>query len=209
MFISFEGIDSSGKTTQIALLEQWLRKKNREYLVVREPGGTKISEKIRDILLDPIHHEMNPVSELLLFSAARAQLTQQIIIPALKKDTIVICDRYFDSTTAYQGYGREIDLETIQQIHLLVTQNTRPDITFFIDIPFEESINRKGKMKDEADRMERSSIEFYNKVRNGYLKIASEESDRIIVLNGMMNIESLHHIIIQSIQEKNPSFIKK
>src|SRR5512136_231101 len=126
MLITFEGIDSSGKTTQLLLLEQWLRLRGIPALVIREPGGTTLSEKIRSLLLDPAHGEMHEITELLLFSAARAQLTHEVILPALRQNITLISDRFFDSTTAYQGYGRGIDLDAIRRINGLATHEVRP-----------------------------------------------------------------------------------
>lgn len=202
MFITFEGIDSSGKTTQLLLLERWFQRKNIPCMVIREPGGTIISERIRELLLDPIHAEMSEVAELFLFSAARAQLTTEVIIPALKKHITVLCDRYYDSTTAYQGYGRGIDLESIKHINQLATQQMRPAITFYFDIPYDESLHRKGLTNSDADRMERSSIKFYEQVRTGYLTIADEEKDRVHLLDGMQDIDTLHQIITDVIHQK-------
>lgn len=191
MLITFEGLDFSGKTTQIKALTGKLQQHNHDVIVVREPGGTPISEKIRDILLDKKNLEMTQIAELLLFSAARTQLVSQIIIPALKAGKVVICDRYDDSTTAYQGCGRGIPLEAVQQINRLATLGTVPDITFFIDIPLSEVAHRLKESKASADRMESSGDAFYEKVRTGYFEIAKSEPERFLVIDGNRSIKTV------------------
>lgn len=191
MLISFEGLDFSGKTTQIKLLSDKLRKLNYDVIVVREPGGTPISEKIRDILLDKKNLELTQMAEVLLFSAARTQLVSQIIIPALQSKKIVICDRYYDSTTAYQSCGRGIPLDAVKQINKLATLGTVPDITFFIDIPLSEVALRLKVSKASADRMESSGDVFYEKVRKGFFDIAKSEPERFLVIDGHRYIESV------------------
>ncbi len=191
MLITFEGLDFSGKTTQIKLLSDKLRKLNYDVIVVREPGGTPISEKIRDILLDKKNLEMTQMAEVLLFSAARTQLVSQIIIPALQSKKIVICDRYYDSTTAYQGCGRGISLDAVKQINKLAALGTVPDITFFIDIPLSEVALRLKVSKASADRMESSGDAFYEKVRKGFFDIAKSEPERFLVIDGNRYIESV------------------
>lgn len=199
MFITFEGIDSSGKTTQLQMLAHWFGEQGLPYLVVREPGGTTISERIRDLLLDPMHDEMHQVAELFLFSAARAQLTREIIIPSLKNGLTVLCDRYFDSTTVYQGNGRGIDLLAIHKINSLATAATTPDVTFYIDISYDESQRRKHAAQADTDRMERASQDFFKKVRDGYLALAKEESERFIIIDGLQERNAIHAAIVQEI----------
>ncbi len=189
MLITFEGLDFSGKTTQIKLLTDKLRQNNYDVIVVREPGGTPISEKIRDILLDKKNLEMTQIAELLLFSAARTQLVSQIIIPALKSGKIVICDRYYDSTTAYQGCGRGIPMDAVKQINKLATLGYNPDITFFIDIPLSEVAHRLKESKASADRMESSGDAFYQKVRKGFFDIANSEPKRFLIIDGNRSID--------------------
>lgn len=144
MFISFEGIDASGKSTQIKLLEKYLLEQNFKVVVVREPGGTKLSEEIRNILLSKENLNMTKECEIFLFSASRAQLVREIIIPKLKEGFIVLSDRFHDSTTAYQGVGRNINLEDVFAIHRVAIDDCIPDLTIFLDIPFEESVRRKN-----------------------------------------------------------------
>ncbi len=202
MLITFEGLDFSGKTTQIKMLEERLHTGGHEVILLREPGGTLISEKIRDILLDKKHLEMTQIAEIFLFSAARTQLVNQIIIPALKENKIVICDRFYDSTTAYQGYGRGIDLEAVKKINELAIISTIPDITIFIDIPLEEIYKRIKFTNSEMDRMESSGRKFYEKVRSGYLEIAANEPERFVVVDGMETVESIHCEIWKLISSK-------
>jgi len=183
-FISFEGIDFCGKSTQIELLLQRLKKLNLRAKVLREPGGAFISEKIREILLDTTHAEMHPRTEILLYSAARAQLVHQTILNELKNGAYIIADRYFDSTTAYQGYGRNIDIDFVNRLNHFATSGLVPFKTFFIDISPEEAERRRALHIAQEDRMEREGIEFYQKIRNGYLKLAQKEPERIISING-------------------------
>lgn len=205
MLLSFEGLDFCGKSTQIRLLESWMNSRGdgRAVLCVREPGGTHISERVRDVLLDPRHEEMSEVAELFLFSAARAQLVRQLIIPALQHGENVVCDRYHDSTTAYQGYGRGIDIETITRINQLATAGVMPDATVYLDITPKESYRRRAlrlnlgtadapeARSPEDDRMEQSGLAFYARVREGYLAIARAEPERFHVIDGTRTVESI------------------
>lgn len=200
MFITFEGIDYCGKTTQIKKIETFFNASGKKVRLIREPGGTNISEKIRDILLDKVNLHMVMESELFLFSAARAQLVREVILPELEKDVVVISDRFHDSTTAYQGYGRGIPLESIEQINNLAIGKAIPDITFFIDIPVKEAERRKNEnQRGEPDRMELAKTEFYEKVRTGYLKLAEKEK-RFRTIDGMMSIQNIHQKIVKEIE---------
>jgi len=199
MFITFEGLDFCGKSTQVKLLKDYLIRNNKKVNVLREPGGTDISEKIRDILLDKDNSKMEMETELLLFSSSRSQLVRELIIPLLKKGFFVISDRFHDSTTAYQGYGRGISLEFVRHLNKFVIKNALPDITFFIDIPVEEVIRRKSKIDlFELDRIELSKNNFYEKVRSGYHTIAEEEK-RFFKIDGTLSINKIHSIIIEKI----------
>ncbi len=184
MFITFEGIDFSGKSTQISLLRQRLEEMGHDTLVVREPGGTVISEHIRALLLDPSFVHMDPVSEFLLFSASRSQLVREVIRPALNRGTLVIADRFFDSSTAYQGYGRGLELEDLLRVHHLAIHGSMPDLTIFLDIPVAESFARRAQRAGDIDRMERADEAFYNRVRDGYLQIAAAAQERFLLLDG-------------------------
>ncbi len=201
MFITFEGIDFCGKSTQIELLKSYLLKKNKKVRVIREPGGTEISEKIRTMLLDKENSKMLMETEFLLFSASRSQLVREKIRPYLNEGIYVISDRFHDSSTAYQGYGRGISVEVILSIHKLAIGNTIPDITFFIDIPVEVAEQRRReKSIKHLDRIENSNKDFYSRVRNGYLELAKSEN-RFRILNGTDNIENIHEKIINEIEK--------
>ena len=200
MFISFEGIDFSGKSTQIELLKDHLVEHNKKVEILREPGGTEISEKVRRILLDNKNEEMFAEAELFLFSASRAQLVREKIRPYLEKGIYIISDRFHDSSTAYQGYGRGIPLEVVEEIHQLAIGETIPDITFFIDIPVGiANERRKKKTKVKLDRIETADSEFYNRVRNGYLQIARSE-ERFKVIDGTQTIETIQNQIISELE---------
>lgn len=200
MFISFEGIDFSGKSTQIELLKDYLVEHNKKVEILREPGGTEISEKVRKILLDNKNEKMIAEAELLLFSASRAQLVREKIRPYLDKGIYVISDRFHDSSTAYQGYGRGIPIEVVMKVHELAIGDTIPDLTFFIDIPVGIANERKKKKnKVKLDRIEVADIEFYNRVRSGYLEIARRE-ERFKVIDGTQTIETIQNQIISELE---------
>ncbi len=209
MLISFEGIDGAGKSTQIQELLHTLNARGVEALTLREPGGTVVAEKIRQILLES-SHEISPIGELLLFSASRAELIQGVVVPALASGKTVILDRFFDSTTAYQGYGRGIDMEVLRSIIAISTCGITPDITFYLDLEPEEAMKRKFSKTsiplafegDELDRMERSGIEFYRKVRQGYLDIAHINGERLVLLNALDSVSILHERILALLKER-------
>lgn len=200
MFISFEGIDFSGKSTQLELLKDYLVDHNKKVEILREPGGTEISEKVRRILLDNKNEKMFAEAELLLFSASRAQLVREKIRPYLEKGIYVISDRFLDSSTAYQGYGRGIPIDVVMKVHDLAIGDTIPDLTFFIDIPVGIANERKKKKsKVKLDRIELADIEFYNRVRSGYLEIARKE-ERFKVIDGTQTIETIQNQIISELE---------
>lgn len=201
MFITFEGIDFCGKSTQIELLKSYLLKNKKKVQVIREPGGTEISEKIRTMLLDKENSKMLMETEFLLFSASRAQLVREKIRPYLDEGIYVISDRFHDSSTTYQGYGRGISIEVVLSIHKLAIGNTIPDVTFFIDIPVDAAEQRRQeKLSEYLDRIEISDMGFFSRVRNGYLELAKNEN-RFRILNGMDNIEKIHEKIINEIEK--------
>jgi dTMP kinase len=201
MFITFEGIDFCGKSSQIEFLEKHLLKNKKKVEVIREPGGTEISEKIRTMLLDKENSKMMMETEFLLFSASRAQLVRAKIRPYLESGIYVISDRFHDSSTAYQGYGRGVSIEVILKIHNLAIGNTIPDITFFIDIPVNVAEQRReAKSGEQLDRIEKSDTEFFSRVRDGYLELAKKES-RIRVLDGTESIEQIHIKIVNEIEK--------
>jgi dTMP kinase len=184
LFITLEGIDFSGKTTQARKLASYLRENGYGVLLIREPGGDRISEKIRKILLSEKNAGMSELAELLLYEASRAQLTQKMILPALREGKVVVCDRYYDSTLAYQGYGRGLDKKIITYLNHIATLGLSPDLTILIDVPVKVSLQRKVKNKRKEDRLEKERIEFHKKIREGYLKIARQNKTRIKVVDG-------------------------
>lgn len=202
MFITFEGIDFSGKTTQATLAADRLRSTGREVLLVREPGGTGLSERIRSILLDKAELAIDPVPELLLFNAARAQLVREVIRPALAAGTIVVCDRFYDSTTAYQGYGRDLPLGDVKAVNAFAAGGTVPDLTLFVDVDPAEILRRKARNGHSPDRMERSGDDFYAKVVRGYRDIARAEPARVVVVAGDGTIEATHGAVWAAIERK-------
>ena len=189
LFITFEGLDGSGKTTQIEAFIQRLDETGMTYQLFREPGGTVIGEKIRQILLDKEHTAMLPITELLLYSASRYQLTMNSIIPALEKSQVVVCDRFYDSTTAYQGYGRGIDLNLIMQLNQAATASLIPDLTFILDIDLDVRQRRLGKKV--LDRLEQETIEFHKRVREGFMQMAQAEPERIILVDGNRSTDDI------------------
>jgi len=201
MFITFEGLDFCGKSTQVKLLQKYFEEKDKSVKLIREPGGVKISEIIRDILLDNNNDEMFFETELLLFSASRAQLVRETILPYLRKGDIVLSDRFHDSSIAYQGYGRGIDPKFVINLQNFTIGSAIPDLTFFIDISIEEVLKRKGNVANsELDRIEVSQIEFYEKVRQGY-KILTSNDNRFFVLDGSMSIKKLHDKIVNKVEQ--------
>ena len=202
MFITFEGLDFCGKSTQVQLLEKYLLENGKKIKLIREPGGTPISEKIRDILLDKRNSEMSIQTELVLFSASRSQLVHQVILPALEENYFVISDRFHDSSIAYQAFGRKINLNFVEELQKFVIDKAVPDITFFLDIPIDEVILRKSKVKQiDLDRIESSEIDFYERVREGYLYLAKKEK-RFRMIDGTASIENIHSKIIKEIELK-------
>jgi dTMP kinase len=196
-FISFEGIDKCGKTTQIELLKKCLTSKHYEVIVAREPGGTPVGERIKDILKDKKGLEMNPLTEMVLFNASRAEFVREYVAPVLARGGIFMADRFYDSTTAYQGYGRGIDRDDIAALLRVVLRRPEgrdmfynPSLTFVLDISVDESYRRRGN--DVQDRIEKSGREFYERVREGYKIIANGEPHRVVLLNGEDPPEEVH-----------------
>ncbi|PID59831.1 MAG: dTMP kinase [Ignavibacteriae bacterium] len=202
MFITFEGLDFCGKSTQVELLEKFFLDKKKEVKIIREPGGVKISEEIRKILLDNKNQNMFFKTELLLFAASRAQLVNEIIIPFLDNDVVVISDRFHDSSIAYQGFGRGLDLEFVISLQNYAIGKAVPDLTFFIDLPISEINKRKEKNENiKLDRIEISNQNFYEKVREGY-NYLTDKDKRFVKINGLNSIDDIHREII-SIINKN------
>ncbi len=186
-FITFEGIDGCGKSTQIQCLTDYLKEKDIDFLLLREPGGTIIGENIRNILLDKKNTGMTDMTELLLFEAARAQIVAEVIIPAVESGKVVICDRFFDSTAAYQGYAKNMGSQVVDMLNKLATGGFEPDITFLLDISVEDALSRRTA-RGEEDRIEKLGIEFQKKVREGYLELL-KSNPRIVKINGAQSPE--------------------
>jgi dTMP kinase len=200
LFITFEGPEGSGKTTQIRLLADWLGEQGREVLTTREPGGTRIGEAIRNVLLSPAHTEMCAEAEILLFSAARAQIVRETLQPHLVRGGVVLCDRFADSTLAYQGYGRLLELDTLRQITQFATGGLVPALTICLDLPVVEGLRRKqGGDQAEWNRMERERLDFQERVRLGYLALAAAEPQRWFVLDALREIEVIQAEIRQRV----------
>jgi dTMP kinase len=190
LFITIEGMDGSGKTTQIGMMKNFIEQQGYEVVLTREPGGTEISEKIRNIILDPDNIEMWEITEMLLYAAARAQLVYEVIKPELDKGKVVICDRFIDSSYAYQGYGRGIDLKLIESINFAGLDGVMPDITFFFDIDPKVALARRIAATG-ADRIENEKSEFHSRVYKGYKERAALYSKRIKTINANREIDEI------------------
>ncbi len=193
LFITFEGIDGCGKSTQLSLFTDYLKSKGYDVLLTREPGCSGLGEKLREILLN-YDGKVSDVCESFLFLADRAQNVDCIIKPAMELGKIVICDRHIDSTVAYQGYGRKLDLDRINMLNNIATSGLTPNMTIVFDIDIETSMNRVGKNKD---RMESEGLEFHKRVRNGYLEIAKKEPNRVKIINSVDSIENIHNQVVE------------
>ena len=200
LFVSFEGIEGCGKTTQMRLLRDWLAEQGYDVLATREPGGTRIGDQIRDILLKPAHTEMDSHAEILLFSAARAQIVGEMILPHLERGAVVLCDRFADSTLAYQGYGLGLDLDVLRVITRFATRGLIPDVTFFLELPVEEGLRRKAAgSQAEWNRMERKQVEYHQRVHAGYRSLAQAEPQRWVSIDAMEDIASIQLMIRQEV----------
>jgi len=196
-FITFEGIDGSGKSVQASALAKNLRRMGYIVTLVRDPGGPSISEQIRNILLDRRHRVMTPVTELFLYEAARSQLVSDTIRPALNRGEVVISDRFTDSTVAYQGCGRSIPPSLVQNANQWACRETFPHRTYILDIPWEESLRRRSASLEKADRLEKEREQFYQRVREGYQIIANEEPHRLRLLDGTKSVKLLEQEILK------------
>ncbi|RLD16872.1 dTMP kinase [candidate division KSB1 bacterium] len=200
-FISFEGLYYSGKSTQIKLLTDYLEGQGQRVYAMREPGGTAISEKIREILLDKNNMNMTDRCEIFLYSAARVQLVQERIIPLLDKGYFVIADRYVDSTTAYQGYGRQLDLNMVQSINQAATFGLLPGKTFYLRLLPEQVYLRSPQSGRDLDRLEAAGLEFYRRVFQGYEKIVENNPQRFVVIDANLSIEQIHQRIVEVVKK--------
>jgi dTMP kinase len=198
LFITFEGIEGCGKTTQIKMAGEYLKSRNIPFVRTEEPGGSPLGMEIRKILLNEDSFEICAASEVFLFSAARAQHVKDVILPALKREDVVLCDRFYDATIAYQGFGREFDIDIIRKINAVSTGQLKPNVTFLFDIPAQVGIKRAMKrisqIRDvnKEDRFEKEKMEFHKKVREGYLSLADSESERFRIIDGSKDRSAVH-----------------
>lgn len=203
VFITFEGPEGSGKTTQLHLLAPWLAEQGYPVLTTREPGGTPIGEAIRTVLHDPAHREMSPRAEILLYSASRAQHVEQLIRPALEEGRVVLCDRYYDSTYAYQGYGRGLDLEMLRVITAFATAQLVPDLTVYLDIDPEIGLQRR-RASGPLNRLDQEALDFHRRVRAGYLALMAQEPQRWVTIPADAPLEvvqdRLRHVVLTWLQ---------
>jgi dTMP kinase len=206
-FLTFEGIDGCGKTTQFRLLGKWLREHGRTVVETVEPGGTAIGQQVRKILLDPGNAEIQPRTELLLYFASRAQNVDEVIRPGLDSGAIVLCDRFTDSTLVYQGAGRGIDTNVVLELDRIACRGLKPDLTFLIDIDLETSLlrakRRNERVGQSESRIDEESIGFHERVRQGYLRLAANEPDRFVVIDGRASISQVGGMIREAI----PSYV--
>ena len=195
IFITFEGIDGSGKTTQIELLNSFLKQSGFDVVLTKEPGGTDIGDKIRKILLDSKNIQMSYRAETLLFLASRTELVSKVIQPSLNQGKIIICDRFFDSTIAYQGIARQLGAEKILDMSLWATENIIPDLTFLLSIDVWECENRIKNGKKKKDRIEKEEIDFKSKIQEGYIQLAGKNKERFVIVDGCLGIESVFAVV--------------
>ncbi len=212
MFITLEGIEGSGKSTQIFHVFNFLSRLGLKCIMTREPGGTRIGKKIRSILLDPESSAMNPSAELLLYTADRVQHIQEIILPAIADGGIVLCDRYFDATLAYQGVARGLDMTLIQDLHKLICRNLKPDLTFLLDLPPDAGLMRawrqleSGSRMDTESRFEKETLAFHERVRAGYLAIAEKEPERFRIIDASQSQDRVQGQIIRILESEVQPF---
>lgn len=199
-FITFEGCEGSGKSTHVTLFREYLDKNGIEYVFLREPGGTEISEKIRKIILDIENKEMTDQAEALLYAAARAQLIGEKILPAINSGKLVVVDRYVDSSFAYQAYARGLGIDFVKKINSFAIENCMPDCTVFLDISPRVAFERKGGA-DKDDRLELSGIEFHERVYNGYLKLIESEPNRFVVIDPTGTKQETHEKIVNALKK--------
>ena len=199
MFITFEGIEGCGKTTQIELLYTCLEEKGQRVIKTREPGGTAFGESLRKAFLNT-KMKVYPLSELLVFMAMRAQHIDELILPALEEGTIVLCDRFTDASYAYQGYGRGIDLNVIERLNTLVVKGIKPDLTILLDCPVEKGLTRKAQSAS-MDRFEKEELSFHRKIKKGYEKLVKQDPKRFFVIDGTLDINTIHKTIRKKVED--------
>ncbi len=202
VFISLEGIEGCGKSTQAKILSDYISELGYCVVQTREPGGTPVAEKIREVLLDPTNQKMTGKTELLLYLAARSQHIEQLIMPSLREGKIVVCERFSDSTRVYQGYARGLDMDMIEKLICVATDCLEPDLTIVLDMEVEEGLLRAERFKNYRDRLEGEDLDFHNKVRNGYLEIAKNNPNRVKVVSAKGSIEDVHLRIRRYVNDK-------
>lgn len=207
-FITFEGIDGCGKTTQLRLLGQYLSDRNVPFILTREPGGTDLGKAIRDVLLNIRHGYVEPMAELLLYAADRAQHVRQTVVPALEAGKLVLSDRYADATVAYQGYGRGFDLKLIAELNQLATGGLWPDMTLLFELEVKAGLQRvhyRGDVpnsdQEQADRLDREPLEFHERVRQGYLELAASEPERFHFIPASGSVAEVHNLVIEAVRQ--------
>ncbi len=205
LFITFEGGEGCGKSLQSRALYRWLLKRSIPVILIHEPGGTPLGEKIRR-LLKRGKSEISPLAELFLFNASRSQLVTNVIQPNLKQGKVVICDRFADSTIAYQGYGRGLDLKVVKELNHIAVQGLKPDLTILLDVPVEIGLARKSK--GSPDRFEREDLDFHQRVRDGFLRLATKEPKRFLVVDATQKRESVFETIRERVREMMVSWTK-
>ena len=199
MFITFEGIEGCGKTTQIELLYTYLERRGHKVIKTREPGGTAFGESLRNSFLHT-KTKVYPLSELLVFMAMRAQHVDELILPALKEGTIVLCDRFTDASYAYQGYGRGIDLSIIETLNKLVVKGIKPDLTILLDCPVEKGLTRKAQSAS-MDRFEKEELSFHRKIKKATKSLSKEDPKRFFVIDGTLDINTIHKTIREKVED--------
>ena len=202
MFVTFEGPEGSGKSTQIQLLADFLQQKGIAVLTTREPGGTLIGDEIRACLHNVAHTQMSDEAEILLYSASRAQLCRELIMPALASQKIILCDRFYDSTIAYQGYGRGLDIAILRQITQFATNGLKPDLTFLLDIEVERGLARRRTQGEEMNRLDLEAVSFHRRVREGYHILAKQEPERWLIVDADRSVTAVQATLQQLLLER-------